>query len=72
MFEPIIPRALHHLSRMTLVLFPRRIADEPDVIVHVEVEQGSRLAARLVDDKVVEGVRVRDDQVFLCSSALWS
>lgn len=56
MFEPIIPRSLHYFPRVTLVLFPARIAQQADVVVHVKVEQGARLAAGFVDYKVVKCV----------------
>ena len=50
---------------MRLVLLDGGVVDEADVVVDVEGEEGSALAARLDHDEVVEGVGLRDDEVLL-------
>lgn len=64
-FVPLEPLALDDFAGVTLLLFDPRIADHADVVVHVKVEKWAGLASGLVDDELVEGVVVRDDQVFL-------
>ena len=65
-FVAFIPRPLHDLARMAFVLLDGGIGDKPDVVVHVEVEQGTRLAAGLGHDQVVEckvlGAQMRNDR----------
>lgn len=56
MLAPLIPAPLHHFARMRLVFLDSRIRKHPHIVVHVEVEQGSGLAASLVDDEIVERV----------------
>lgn len=59
MLEAVVPRALDNFSSVTFVLLPRRIRDQAHVVVDVKVEEWARLAARLVDDKVVERIVLR-------------
>jgi hypothetical protein len=56
MLVAVVPRPLDDLSCMTLVLFLGGIGEHAHIVVHVKVEQRAGLAARLVDDKIVEGV----------------
>jgi hypothetical protein len=41
------------------------ISQHAYVVLHTKVKQGARLASRLVDDEVVEGQVVRQDQILL-------
>mmetsp|Transcript_17134 Transcript_17134/g.27011 ORF Transcript_17134/g.27011 Transcript_17134/m.27011 type:complete len:210 (+) Transcript_17134:544-1173(+) len=61
---PFIPTALQHFSWVRLVLLDARVdGAQPQVVVHVEVEERPRLPARLRGDQVVEREVVRNDQV---------
>jgi hypothetical protein len=62
---PLVPAAVHDLARVRLVLLHADVVHHPDVLVHVEVEERTRLAPGLGDDEVVEGDVVRDDEVLL-------
>ena len=59
MLEPVVPRPLDDLARVALVLFLARVGQHAHVVVHVKVEERARLAARLIDDKVVECIVLR-------------
>ena len=59
----LVPTAQTDLTRVRFVLLDCRVVYDPDVIVHVEVEERPALAARLRHDEVVERVMVRDDEV---------
>jgi len=61
----LVIRSLHHLSCVGLVLFHIGIVGQTDILVHIKTEEWSRLSTGLVDNKVVEGVMVRDDQILL-------
>jgi hypothetical protein len=63
-FIPLVVASLYNLARMRLVLFPRRVRKETHVVVHIKIEQGSRLSPRLVDDKVVERVMLKKESAF--------
>ena len=52
----LIPATLNNLPCMRLVFLFCSVSEQPYIIVNVEVEQGSRLAARLVDYEVVKCV----------------
>ena len=54
-----------HLARVRLVLFDARVARDAHVVVHAKVEERAALAARLVEDELVKGVVVRQDEVLL-------
>ena len=56
MLVSVVPASLDHFPSVRLVLLDRRIGQKTDVVVNVEVEQGTRLATGLVDDEVVECV----------------
>lgn len=56
MFVAVVPRPLDDLAGVALVLFLCGVGEHADVVVHVKTEQRARLAARLVDDKVVERI----------------
>mmetsp|Transcript_45250 Transcript_45250/g.117186 ORF Transcript_45250/g.117186 Transcript_45250/m.117186 type:complete len:361 (+) Transcript_45250:71-1153(+) len=64
-FVPLIPFPVHDLPRVALVFLDPHIVGDPHVVVHVEVEERTRLASRLVLDKAVEGRVVREDEIFL-------
>ena len=66
----LVQSLLHHLSSMRLVLLYPRITNHSYIVVHIKMEEGSALASRLVDDEVVEGGRVREDQVVVVEQAL--
>lgn len=54
------------LAGVRLVLLDSRVERaESHIIMHVEAEERARLAARTLDDQLVEGGRVRQDQVLL-------
>lgn len=59
MFIAVVPCPLDDFPGVTLVLLLRRVRQHAHVVVDVKVEQWARLAARLVDDKVVERVVLR-------------
>mmetsp|Transcript_12854 Transcript_12854/g.26049 ORF Transcript_12854/g.26049 Transcript_12854/m.26049 type:complete len:221 (-) Transcript_12854:55-717(-) len=50
---------------MRLVLFDTGVSLHPHVIVHIELEERAGLAARLVDDELVERHAVGHDEVLL-------
>ena len=52
----LIPTTFYNLPRMGLVFLFCSVSEQPYIIVNVKVEQGSRLAARLVDYEVVKCV----------------
>ena len=56
MLEAIVPRSLNNFPGVGLVLLQRCVRYQPHVVVDVKVEQWSRFATGLVDDKVVECV----------------
>jgi hypothetical protein len=59
MLVAVVPCPLNNLARVTLVLLLGRVREHAHVVVDVKVEEGARLAARLVDDEVVERVVLR-------------
>lgn len=52
-FRAVVPTAFDNFARVRLVLFDRGIGDQTDIVVDVKVEHRTRLAAVLVDDKIV-------------------
>lgn len=56
MLVALIPTTFYNLPCMGLVFLFCSVGKQPYVIVNVKVEQGSRLAARLVDYEVVKCV----------------
>ena len=60
---PVVPAPAHDLARVTLVLFNSCITHQTNVIMNIEMEKWARLSSRLGDDQIVEGVRVRNNQV---------
>lgn len=56
MLVAVVPAALDDLTSVALVLLLGGIRKHTHVVVHVKVEQGARLAARLVDDEVVKRI----------------
>lgn len=61
----IVPAPFDDLARVTFVLLDRGIRQEPNVVMHVKVEQRSRLAACFANDKVIKTVVMWNDQVLL-------
>lgn len=64
-FITIIPAPLDDLAGMRFVFLHCCIGQHPHVVMNVKVEERARLASRLIDDKVVEAVVMRDDEVLL-------
>lgn len=56
MLVALIIAPFNDLSRMGLVLFNSCVREEADIVVHVKVEEWTRLAASFVDNEVVESV----------------
>ena len=56
MLIALVPTTLDDLSGVGLVLLDRCISQQPNVVMHVEIEERAGLAPGFVDDKVVEGV----------------
>jgi hypothetical protein len=56
MLVALIPTTFYDFPRMGLVFLFRSVSEQPHIIVNVKVEQGPRLAARLVNYKVVKCV----------------
>lgn len=65
MLVALVVRALHDLARVGLILLDTGIVGQADVVVHIKAEQRAGLSAGLVDNEVVEGVVVGDDQILL-------
>jgi hypothetical protein len=61
---PLAPAATH-LSRVHVLALHACIAQDADVILDTKVKQGPRLATSLVDDQLIEGEVVRQDQILL-------
>jgi hypothetical protein len=57
--------ALDDLAGVRLVLLDARVGRDAHVVVHRKVEQRAALAARLVEDQLVKGKVVRQDEVLL-------
>ena len=49
-------QACTYFARVTFVFFNGGVRDEPHIVVHVEVEERTRLASGLGDDQIVERV----------------
>lgn len=62
-FVAVVPTSLHDFSGVRLVLFLSSIRQQTNVVVHVKVEERTRFTASFVDDEVVEGVSLRNEQV---------
>ena len=56
MLVALIPTSFHDFASVRLVLLYCGISQQPDVVVHVEIEKWTRLSPRLVHDEVVESV----------------
>jgi hypothetical protein len=56
MLVALIPATFYDFPSMGLVFLFCSVSEQPHVIVNVKVEQGTRLAARLVNYKVVKCV----------------
>lgn len=61
----LIVTPFHNLSGMRFVLLLGGIRKQAHVLVRVKVEEGTGLAPRLVDDKVVERVVVGNNEILL-------
>jgi hypothetical protein len=65
-FIPRVIAPLHDFTGVRFILFLRGIGEQAYIVVNIEIKKRSRLAARFVDDKVVEcmvlneSVRQRD------------
>lgn len=54
-----------HLSCMHILALHACVPQYADVVSHTKVKQGPRLATCLVDDEVVEGEMMGQDQILL-------
>lgn len=63
MLIPLVPTPLYYLPSMRFVFLNSGIRQQAHIVVHIEVEQGTRLSARFVDDEVIKSV------MLVCSSA---
>jgi hypothetical protein len=58
-FVPLVIASFDNLACMGLVLFLRSISEETNIIMDIEIEQGSGLAPCFVDYKVIKSVVLR-------------
>ena len=59
MLAPVVPPTFHNLASVRLVLLDCGVGKHSHVVVHVEIEQRTRLSAGLGDEKRVECVVLR-------------
>lgn len=63
MLIPVVPSSLDNLACVTFVLFDTRICKHANIVVYIKIEEWARFAPRFRNNKVVEGIMLRQSQL---------
>lgn len=61
----VIPMSLNNFTSMCLIFLDCTVVDHAHIIVHIKFKQRTTLASSFVDDQVIKGIVVRNNDVFL-------